>query len=309
MRLAAPALSLLAVLGLWGCQMSPSERVHRAKDAVYDKKPSLALRQYRLALDGLEHDDSPSANVLRAKALRGTGDVYYLELHDIRQAVATYKELITQCPEAPETMDARVMLAEILRTYYRDLRGAIAELDAALARNPPQSAELRYQVAKLYFELGDYQQAELEAEKLLMAYETSPLVADAMFLIAQALGMREGMHADAAKAYEALIERFPEAELAPHALFELGKLKAEGNENDEAIAIWVKALKRHPDPKVVQQAIARVRKRITQTTPTAYGQHAAFERGHARDGIKLNHKTSVEAVGGTAEEAKHDYGD
>jgi tetratricopeptide (TPR) repeat protein len=305
-----PLLFLALVTALASaCQVSPSDRVARAHDAVYDKKPSLALREYRLALDGLEHDDSPSARVIRAKVLRGMGDVYYFELRDIRQAVSTYKDLITQCPEAPETMDARVMLAELLRTSFHDLRGAIAELDAALARNPPQSAELRYQVSKLYFELGDYQQSELESEKLLHSYETSPLVADAMFLIAQSLAMREGMRPEAAKAYEGLIARFPDGDLAPHALFELGKLKAEANENDEAIAIWVRALKRHPDPKVVQQAIARVRKRITDTTPTAYGQHAAFEKGKASAVVKLNHKSSVEAVGGTAEEAKHDYGD
>jgi tetratricopeptide (TPR) repeat protein len=205
-------------------------------------------------------------------------------------------------------LDARVMLAEILRVYFHDLRGAIASLDAALARNPPQSAELRYQVAKLYFELGDYQQAELEAEKLVQTYETSPYVDDALLLVAQALGMREGMHAEAVKAYQTLVERFPDSELAPHALFELGKLKAEGNENEEAIAIWVQALKRHPDPKVVQAAITRVRKRITDTTPTAYGQKAAFEKAD-RHAVKLNAKTSVEAVGGTAEEAKRDYGD
>ena len=102
-------------------------------------------------------------------------------------------------------------------------------------------------MAKLYFELGDYQQSEVEGRKLVQTYETSPYVDDAMLLIAQSLGMRDGMHAEAAQAYQALVERFPDSEFAPHALFELGKLKAEANENEEAIAIWVQALKHHPD--------------------------------------------------------------
>lgn len=305
------ALALVCVLGAaLGCQVAPAERLQRARDAVYEKKPGLALRQYRLALDGLERDESSTAKALRAKALRGTADVYYLELHDVRQAVATYKELINQCPEAPETLDARVTLADILRTYYHDVRGSIAELDAALARNPPQRAELRYLVAKLYFEIGDYQQSELEAQKLVQSSGTAPQGVDAMFLIAQSLGMREGMRKDAAKAYEALVEKFPNSELAPHALFELGKLKAESGENDQAIAIWVEALKHHPDPKVVQSAIARVRKRITATTPSSYRKDGAFERQErARQAVRISHKSSVEAVGGSPEEAKHDYGD
>jgi hypothetical protein len=99
-----------------------------------------------------------------------------------RQAVAVYRELIQQCPEARESLEAHVILADILRSNFRDLRGAINELTAAIARNPPQSAELTYQVAKLYFELGDYQQSALEAQRVFTRYETSAFVDDAMFL-------------------------------------------------------------------------------------------------------------------------------
>lgn len=171
-------LVALVALGLAltaGCRRNEVQAsLEKAKDAIYAHHPNEALRWYHTALEGLEHDDSAEAQVYRARALRGAGDVYYLELRDSKRAVESYRELIQLCPEAPETLGARLHLADLLRREYHDLRGAIAALNDALARNPPQSAELAYQVASLYFELGDYQQCELEASSVARKYETSP---------------------------------------------------------------------------------------------------------------------------------------
>lgn len=307
MRLLRLHLALIASLALCACQISPAARVQRARDALYDKDPKKALAEFRLALDGLEHLDTPEARVLKAVALKGVADTYFLELNDVRQAVTAYKELIAQCPEAKETLDARLTLAGILADDYHDLRAAITELTAALARNPPQSAELHYDVAKLYFQLGDFRQCELESVQLVKTFETSAFVDDALFLEAQAVAMQEGRRRDAEALFEKLPARFPDSELAPHAWFELGKLYAEEERNSEAIDAWVKALAHHPDPALVQAAIARVRRRITKNT-VEVGVKAAFAKPKppAAPGHKL---TSVEAAGGTAEEAKHDYGD
>jgi TolA-binding protein len=301
---------LLALLAL-GCSRSPEEHLVAARDAVYDKRPQTALREYRLALDQVEKDNSASGLALRAAALRGAADTYYLELGDVAKAVGVYRELVAQAPEAKETLDGHVFLADILHRHYHDLRGAIAELTAALARKPVRAPDLAYEVCKLYFELGDYQQCTIESEKLVQAYPDSPRVPDALFLAGQAYAMQEGMHAKAEKAFQAVAERYPSSELAPHALFELGKLRAEAGDAPGAINAWVAALPRHPDPKLVQAAIARMRERIAQTTPSALGQQAAFAKGelaphHARQNQA---KTSVEAAGGTAAEAAKEHGD
>lgn len=296
-----------AVLLASSCKETSADHFQKAKDAIFEKDPQSALKHYRAALDILEKDDSPEAMLSRARALRGAGDVYFLELRDMRQAVAVYRELIQQCPESKEALEAHVILADILRNHFRDLRGAINELTAAIARNPPQSAELTYQVAKVYFELGDYQQCALEASQVFTRYETSAFVDDAMFLRAQALSMMEERKADAARAFEELTRRMPESELAPHSLDELGKLKAEAGEEEQAIAIWVQALKRHPDPGAVQASINRARKRIARTTPKTIGDVTeAFDH---MPGRRPAPRTSLEAVGGSAEEAARDHGD
>jgi tetratricopeptide (TPR) repeat protein len=300
-----PALAALCLL--LACHRNEvRDDLEHARDAVYAHHPNEALRFYHAALEGLEKDDSAEAQVYRARALRGAGDIYYLELKDYKRAVEAYRELVQLCPEAPETLGARVHLADLLRREFHDLRGAIAVLNDALARNPPQSAELAYQVATFYFELGDYPQCELESQKLTQKYETSAYVDDALMLKAQAIAMMEGRRADAARAYQELVDRFPDSELQPHALFEIGKLKADTGDTEGAIETWVQCLKRHPEPQVVQAVIARVRKQMRSTAPVAVGDAAkAFDRDVPGNNFVPARppKSSIEAVGGSEAEA------
>ncbi|HZH17615.1 MAG TPA: tetratricopeptide repeat protein [Archangium sp.] len=303
-----------------GCSRdSAPDHMQRARDAIFEKRPDEALVEYRKALDALRLDDSAQAQVLKARALKGAADVYWLEMRKVKEAVSVYKELITQCPESPEALEGRVVLAELLRVHFRDLRGAIDQLTAALARNPPQSAELHYQVAKLYFELQDYQQCVLESRKLVERFATSAFVDDAIYLQAQALHMQAlkaepgspevpRFRQEASRTYADLITRFPDSELAPHAVFETGKLKAESGDNEKAIETWVQALKNHPEPATVQDAIARARRRIAATTPEEVGSRAsAFSRNQDRPAPPP--RNSIEAVGGSADEAARDHGD
>ena len=174
LREATSACPSVLVVLCAACSATGPEHLTRARELVYARKPQAALREYRLALDAVERSDGPEAARIRAAALRGAADVYWLELHDVPKAVSVYRELVTQAPDAPETAEAHVVLAGILESQYRDLRGAISEITAALARDPPTAPDLRYQVAKLYFELGDYQQAELEARTLIQKFPCEP---------------------------------------------------------------------------------------------------------------------------------------
>jgi len=298
---------ILGVLACAACSATGSEHLARAREQVYARKPQAALREYRLALDAVERSEGAEAARIRAAALRGAADVYWLELHDVPKAVSVYRELVTQAPDAPETAEAHVVLAGILEAHYRDLRGAISEITAALAREPPTAPDLRYQVAKLYFELGDYQQAELEARTLVQKFPDSPLADDGWLLVAQSLSMREGMKAEAMTAYGTLIAKFPRSELVPHALFELGKLRGEAGDDAGAIQAWVQALERHPDPQVVQSAIARTRKRIAATTPRTLGSREIFQKPVPQRVLQA--RTSLEAAGGSAEQAAREHGD
>ncbi len=312
MRAASPWTVALLALALAGCRKPGApEHLELAKDALFHQKPDLALVEYKQALDTLERDATPQAAVYRARALRGAADTYAFELHDYKKATAVYRELITVCPEAPETLEGRIHLARLLEAEFHDPRGAIAELKAALVRNPPQRAELAYKVATLYFALQDYGQCEIEAAQVASRYENSSLVDHALFLRGQALAMLEGRKLEAQRVYMDLVDRFGSSELKPHALYELGRLKADQGEAERAIELWVESLKTHPDPKVVQGSIARVRAHLRATTPDGVGDVAkAFDLyvpgAYTVEKPKVPPKSSAEAVGATKEEAERE---
>lgn len=279
--------------------------LERARAALFAQKYDAAVAEYKLTIDVLDRDASPQAVLYRARALRGAADVYAFHLNDPRRAVEVYRELTTVSPEAPETLEGRIHLAELLWHDFHDPRAAIAEYTQALARNPPQSAELSFTVARLYFELQDYSQCELEADKVTRKFETSPFVDDALFLRGQALSMMDGRKADAQRVFLDLLDRFPDSELKPHALVELGRLRAAAGDPEGAIELWVRALPTHPTPEAVQKQIALVRGRLRATTPNEVGDATrAFDWDTHPVEAERNAKTSAEAVGGTADEAK-----
>lgn len=299
---------------LTGCRPDATDFLDSAKTSLFERQPEEALGHYRRALEALRRDESPSAEILKARALKGAGDTYFLHQRKIPEAVSLYRQLIQECPESPEALEARKTLAGVLQNHYRDLRGAITQLTEAIARNPPESAELNYEVAQLYFELQDYAQAEVEALRLTQRYETSAFVDDALLLRAQAISLIEGRESEAIRAFQELGTRMSESELVPHALFELGKLRSKLGDEEKAIEEWIAALATHPRPELVQDAIARARRRLAQaqTVDLKIGNlAAAFDRPVHRPSptrVKKS-KTSLEAVGGSPEEEKHPEGD
>jgi len=276
------ALAVAAWLLLQGCRPSVEEELQRGKDARFERKPEAALQAFRRALDRLDRDASASAQVLRARALAGAAEVYDVELGDARRAVEVYRELLRACPESPEALAARPRLAALLKDRFGDARGAIQVLNDALARSPPESAELRYQVASLYFTLGDHAQASLEAAEVVRRFEASAWVDDALLLQGQSLQLK-GRPREALAAFEALAARFPDGELRPHALYEQGRVLMGLGARDRAVAVWLEALKVHPQPALVRAELDRVRRIVDAETPPALGREEAF-RGPGEKG-------------------------
>jgi tetratricopeptide (TPR) repeat protein len=283
-------LSVLLFLALTACRPDASEHLQRGHDARFERRYEEALGEYRRALEVLEREDAGTVEVLRARILKAAADVYWSDMGKARDAVVLYRELIEVCPDAPETLESRVALARLLADSMNDRRGAIDVLEGAIQRNPPQVAELSYRKASLYFSLGDYAQAEVEASRLIQRYSTSAWVDDALFLRGQSLAMLEGRREEAARSFTELEEKLSDSELVPHAIFERGRLLAEAGEREKAIEVWVSALPLHPTPQMVQDSIARTRALLRAAAHEGTGQAAAFNPARRA-------RTSVEALG------------
>jgi tetratricopeptide (TPR) repeat protein len=182
---------------------------------------------------------------------------------DLRCAVDAYRRLIEGYPDAPETFQARVHLAEMLRDRMGDLPGAIAQFKALAIAYPGRSGadDFQYQAVEGYFVLRDYAQARTEARALLDRFPDSPRAPQARFLQASSYEM-EGRRAEAAAAFQELIDRAPASEAAPRARLALARLLEQGGDNVQALALLIASLKDDPEPKVLQAEIARLQNKM-----------------------------------------------
>lgn len=252
------AFSLVA-----GCARSPEQHLQAAQELVLRGHPYAATRHYRLARGLAKRTWPAGANRVTRQALWEEARVRYQDLRQPARAAALYRELIDMFPDAPEALHARVQLAEILRTELKDLPGAVAQLQGALAQQPAQAPMLRYELAKIYFQAGDYNACAAECETLLeTGAGASSLAARAGLLRAQAVAMIGGRTSEAIRLLEELADRFPVSELGGLARHELGRMQAEAGLLDSAIEQLVRALKSHPYPSAVQAAIAIARRRL-----------------------------------------------
>ena len=92
-----------------------------------------------------------------ARALLNIGNIYYLNMRKLQDAVDTYNKLVEQYPGRPEEAKARKQLASIYGNEIGDLTQAILEYDRLLELPELEDrGEVQYQRAKACFLKGDY---------------------------------------------------------------------------------------------------------------------------------------------------------
>ncbi len=67
-----------------------------------------------------------------AQALLNIGNIYYLNLRQLKDAVENYTRLVEEFPDRPEAYKARLQLAAIYANEIGDLNQAISEYDRIL---------------------------------------------------------------------------------------------------------------------------------------------------------------------------------
>ncbi|MBZ5494826.1 MAG: tetratricopeptide repeat protein [Acidobacteriia bacterium] len=101
------------------------------------------------------------------RALLNIGNIYYLNLRKIPQAIEFYDRLTQEFPDRPEALRARRQLASIYANEFIDLDQAIAQYDKLLAAESlDDRPEILFQRANAYFKKGDYDRALRELHGL-----------------------------------------------------------------------------------------------------------------------------------------------
>ncbi len=152
---------LLLVASLAGCSFSSYQLLSQA-EASWRKGHYEEAIQANKALYMRERN-----NRYGARALLNLGNIYYLNLRDVRGAIEFYDKLTREFPDAPETIDGRRQLAAIYANEVIDLDQAIAQYDKLLeVKNLQNRAEIVFQRADAYFKKEDYDRALRELHGL-----------------------------------------------------------------------------------------------------------------------------------------------
>jgi len=100
-------------------------------------------------------------------ALLNIGNIYYLNLRKIADAIETYKKLVETFPQSEEELKARSQLAAIYANELGDLTQAVAEYDRLLESEDLQNRqEILVRRANAYFSLGNIDRALRELRQV-----------------------------------------------------------------------------------------------------------------------------------------------
>ncbi|HET6411160.1 MAG TPA: tetratricopeptide repeat protein [Anaeromyxobacter sp.] len=281
-RRLGPLLLSLGVAAALACK-SQAGRLEEANTLRHRGDTKGALERYKAILADLGDEPlSLDRSVIRWKALKGAGDVSYLELGDYTGAVSYYRRIISLYPGTAEAREARVAIGDIYRERFHDFEAAIAQYADVAASNAPEAPRYQLEVAKAYLEIKNYRQARTEARILLDRWPDHPLAEDAQLLNAQAWVL-EKRNQEALSAFQALVDRRPRNEILARALEGQAHIYAQASRFDRAIELYERALPIHPNPDAIRTNLAAVRDRRAKAMPARPGDRAAaFDAGKVR---------------------------
>lgn len=221
-----------------------------------------AATLYREAADASR--TTVESQALHVKA----GDVYDLYLEKPNDAVHEYRQAIAADGRSEAAFEARVKVGRLMTEAYKDPRRAIEEYNVALANHPsaPGVDDVRFRVAKSYFEMGERDQARVEFQKLLEATPDSVMAPEAAYDIADSWFVEEKFTL-AEKSYREMLARYPGSDFVPQAEFGLARCLEETDKLAEALALYQKVAATYPNPEVVKLRIERLLARNSQLKP------------------------------------------
>ena len=148
-RVSAGAVILLVILA--ACSSDPRRLLVQAEARWREGKYEDAIRLNTLVYN------RERGGAEGATALLNIGNIYYLNLRRLKDAIDTYNKVVDEYRGSPEESKARQQLAAIYANEVGDLTQAISEYDRILELPGLQNRrETEFLRAKAYFQKGEY---------------------------------------------------------------------------------------------------------------------------------------------------------
>ena len=184
-------------------------------------------------------------------------------------------------------------MADVYRYKLGEPEKGIDQLQLLISKFPSHTDARRAQleVVRIYLELKNFDQARTESELLGKNWPLSSESKQAQLLTANSYFI-QNRFTEAIASYDALLEDEPGVELTALVHFELASCYQELGEYETALNYYYSCLPQHSNPKLVQEKIERVRKRLraSQGRSSIY-RSSAFKPIHRKS--KGNKQKSI----------------
>jgi tetratricopeptide (TPR) repeat protein len=264
-------LAVLAAL-LAACNSDSQQLLDRAEARWREGNYEDAIR-----LNTLLYQRDPQGKCA-AQALLRIGDIYYLNLRQVKDAVEAYKRLVSELPGRPEEYRARQQLAAIYENEIGDLTQAINEYDKILeAKDLDNRAEIQFRRANAYFKLQQYDTAWRELRRIEEAGVTGHL-ADQVYLKLGNIDQVKHQYGDAVAYFQRVAEA-PCLECRRRALLNLAETYEALYDFDEAISTLGKLDR--SDKQLADREVERLKelkRKADSHTPLSWDKPASWRR-------------------------------
>lgn len=212
-------------------------------------------------------------------ALLNIGNIYYLNLRNLEQAVETYKKLAAEFPGKAEEYEARKQLAEIYEYEIEDLSQAQSEYDRILENEDLENRpEILFKRANIYFKQEDYDHAWRELRQIEESGTAGTHLADQVSLKLGSISQIRQRYEDAAAYFEKVVGS-PCQECRRQAILSLTKTYEALYSFDRAIET-VQKLDQYPEDK----------QRVSQEVQRLTAEKNRLNAGDASDSSQAQHK-------------------
>ena len=223
---------------------------------MYDAaEKSLSEGDYREALEGYGRviEEFPGSSFAAKSQYRIAG-IYDRHLGGTDRALEAYSEVRYMYPDTPE---ARLASAAMAGIYSRggDHKKAVEEYQLLLDGPAPERLAYRRLIAAEYVMMNDFRQARIEYEELA-ASEGLPaeLVPEILYQIASTYYI-SGQAIEAARRFDEIIRKYPEADIVMEARLGKGNALAEAGRTGEALDILRSLEREYPNKEALKTRI------------------------------------------------------